>query len=199
MGKRQRLGVLVMVLLLLPVLFAPARGTQEPTGEIVINIASGAVGTEYERLLEQADRYMAENPGIKIEALSTPDLATDRLGLYLQFFEAQSPDLDVYMIDVIWPGDLAEHFVDLYEYGAEAQAKEHFPAILENNTVDGKLVGMPWFTDAGLLYYRTDLLDNYGPSPGRTWRPWPAKSRPGKEAPIPTSGVLSGRVMPTRG
>lgn len=170
MGKRQRLAALVTALLLLPVLFASARGTQEPPEEIVINIASGAVGTEYERLLEQAERYMADHPDIKIEALSTPDLATDRLGLYLQFFEAMSPDLDVYMIDVIWPGDLAEHFVDLYEYGAEAQAKEHFPAILQNNTVDGKLVGMPWFTDAGLLYYRTDLLDKYGyGGPPATW------------------------------
>jgi len=170
MGKRQRLAALVTALLLLPVLFASARGTQEPPGEIVINIASGAVGTEYERLLEQAERYMADHPDIKIEALSTPDLATDRLGLYLQFFEAMSPDLDVYMIDVIWPGDLAEHFVDLYEYGAEAQAKEHFPAILQNNTVDGKLVGMPWFTDAGLLYYRTDLLDKYAyGGPPATW------------------------------
>ena len=93
---------------------------------------------------------------------TSPDLATDRLGLYLQFFEARSPDLDVYMIDVIWPGDLAEHFVDLYDYGASAQVKEHFPAIVENNTVDGKLVGMPWFTDAGLLFYRTDLRAKYG-------------------------------------
>jgi trehalose/maltose transport system substrate-binding protein len=71
---------------------------------------------------------------------------------------------------VIWPGDLAEHFVDLYEYGAADVAGEHFPAIIENNTVDGKLVGIPWFTDAGLLYYRTDLLEKYGyDGPPTTW------------------------------
>ena len=147
-------------------------GAMEPQGdeEITINIATGSVGTEYERLLEQADMYMKMNPNIKVMALDTPDLATDRLGLYMQFFEAQSPDLDVYMIDVIWPGDLAEHFVDLNEYGAEMYSKEHFPAIVENNTVDGELVGMPWFTDAGLLYYRTDLLQKYGYSgPPQDW------------------------------
>ncbi len=172
MSNSQRLAAVVLALLLLPALLAVAKGAQEVPmeKEVTINIASGAVGTEYERLLEQADRYMADNPGIKIAALSTPDLATDRLGLYLQFFEARSPDLDVYMIDVIWPGDLAEHFVDLYDYGARAQVQEHFPAIVENNTVDGKLVGMPWFTDAGLLYFRTDLLTKYGyGGPPVTW------------------------------
>jgi trehalose/maltose transport system substrate-binding protein len=139
-------------------------------GVVNLTIATGSVGTEYELLLDQIERYEAMNPNVKITALDTPDLATDRLGLYLQFFEARSSELDIYMIDVIWPGDLAEHFVDLYEYGAREQVGEHFPAIVENNTVDGKLVGMPWFTDAGLLYYRQDLLDKYGfDDPPETW------------------------------
>lgn len=166
---------LLLLLTLLSASLVFAGGKQEGkaaggTGVVTINIATGSVGTEYERLLEQADRYMAANPDVKVVALDTPDLATDRLGLYMQFFEARSTELDVYMIDVIWPGDLAEHFVDLYKYGAKSAVKEHFPAIVENNTVGGKLVGMPWFTDAGLLFYRKDLLDKYGVggAPG-TW------------------------------
>ena len=113
---------------------------------------------------------MEQNPGITVEVLDTPDFVQDRLGVYLQLFEAQSPEGDVFQIDVIWPGDLAEHFVDLNEYGAADVAGEHFPAIIENNTVDGRLVGIPWFTDAGLLYYRTDLLEKYGyDAPPATW------------------------------
>ncbi len=179
--------ILVMLLTVSGLVFAG--GSQEPAeeapaveaadgGMVTLNIATGSVGTEYELLQKQIKRYEASHPNIKINALDTPDLATDRLGLYLQFFEAKSSELDIYMIDVIWPGDLAEHFVDLYKYGAKAQASEHFPAIVKNNTVDGKLVGMPWFTDAGLLYYRKDLLEKYGyNNPPATWDELTAMSK----------------------
>ena len=138
--------------------------------QTTITVAAGAVGQELQLTLEAADRYMELNPGVTVNVLDTPDMADDRLGLYLQFFQAQSSEVDVYQIDVIWPGDLAEHFVDLYDYGAADVADQHFPAIIENNTVDGALIGIPWFTDAGLLYYRTDLLEKYGyDGPPTTW------------------------------
>ncbi len=102
-----------------------------------MTVAAGAVGIELELTKAAAERYMEANPGVTVEVLETGDLADDRLSFYLQLFEAQSSDVDVYQIDVIWPGDLAEHFVDLYEYGADEVADQHFPAIIENNTVDG--------------------------------------------------------------
>ncbi|MFZ2362711.1 MAG: ABC transporter substrate-binding protein, partial [Anaerolineae bacterium] len=150
---------------------APAAEAPAAEGEkVTITIAAGAVGNENIETQASAERYMAANPNVEVKVLETPDLATDRLGLYLQYFEAQSSEVDVYMIDVIWPGDLAEHLVDLNEYGAADVAGDHFPAIVENNTVDGKLVGIPWFTDAGLLFYRTDLLEKYGfAAPPATW------------------------------
>ncbi len=135
-----------------------------------VTFATGAVGIELELTRAAAERYMAEHPDVTVEVLETPDLADSRLGVYLQLFEAQSADVDIYQIDVIWPGDLAEHFVDLYEYGARDVVDQHFPAIIENNTVDGRLIGIPWFTDGGLLYYRTDLLEKYGyDAPPATW------------------------------
>ena len=127
----------------------------------------------------EAEAFMAQNPhtiggqeyNVTVEVLAGPESATDRLGLYLQFFQAQSGEVDVFDIDVIWPGDLAEHLVDLYQFeGVAEAAAEHFPAIVTNNTADGALVGMPYFTDAGLLYYRTDLLEEYGyDGPPATW------------------------------
>ncbi len=135
----------------------------------VVTVACGAVGIELDLTKKAVELFNQDNPNIEVRVLETPDLAQDRLGLYLQFLEAQSSDVDVYQIDVIWPGDLAEHFVDLYQYGAKEVAGDHFAPIIENNTVDGKLIGMPWFTDAGLLYYRKDLLEKYNLEIPTTW------------------------------
>ncbi len=110
-----------------------------------------------------------EATGITVEVINGPDSATERLSQYLQQWGAQSSDVDVYMIDVIWPGIAAQHAEDLNPY-MSSTIGNYFPAIVQNNTVDGKLVGVPWYTDAGLLYYRTDLLQKYGYSaPPATW------------------------------
>ncbi len=170
----KKISVLVCCLVLL---FAGtfnvwAGGEQEAKAEgpITLTVAAGAVGQEFELSKQAADAYMKMHPNINVVILETPDLTTDRLGLYLQYFEAQSSEVDIYQIDVIWPGDIAEHLVDLNQYKGASVAADHFPAIIENNTVDGKLVAMPWFTDAGLLYYRADLLKKYGyAEPPKTW------------------------------
>ncbi len=141
----------------------------EPMDDITLTVFGGNVGDELILTKASAQRFMDANPGVTVEVIDTPDFVEDRLGTYLQLFQAQSPEGDVFQIDVIWPGDLAEHFVDLNEYGGAEVAAEHFPAIIENNTVDGKLIGIPWFTDAGLLYYRTDLLEKYSIDPPTTW------------------------------
>lgn len=119
---------------------------------------------------EEAVEYCEEQTGVTVDVQSGPESATDRLALYLQFFGAGSGDIDLMQIDVIWPGILAEHLIDLRPYLSDEQYDSFFQAIAENNTVDGALVGIPWFTDAGLLYYRSDLLEKYGfDGPPVTW------------------------------
>jgi trehalose/maltose transport system substrate-binding protein len=115
-----------------------------------------------------AQRF-TEATGINVNLIRGPESATERLAQYQQQLGAGATDVDIYEIDVIWPGILAQHAEDVSDVLA-SQGADHFPAIVENNTVDGKLVGVPAFTDAGLLYYRTDLLEKYGfANPPATW------------------------------
>jgi trehalose/maltose transport system substrate-binding protein len=134
-----------------------------------IAISCGAVGLELELCQEGAQAW-AEQTGNQVNVISTPNSATERLALYQQILAANSPDIDVFQIDVIWPGTLANHLIDLSEHVDGDELAQHFPTIVENNTVEGRLVGIPWFTDAGLLYYRSDLLEKYGKEPPETWQ-----------------------------
>jgi len=112
----------------------------------------------------------AQKTGNKVEYISRPNDASATLQLFQQYWAAKSGDVDVFMIDVIWQGIAAPHAVDLKKYYKEDEIKAFFPRIIQNNTVGGKLVSIPWFTDAGLLYYRTDLLEKYGyKEPPKTW------------------------------
>jgi trehalose/maltose transport system substrate-binding protein len=134
-----------------------------------ISISCGAVGLELQLCQDGANAW-AEATGNQVNVISTPNSATERLALYQQILAANSADIDVYQIDVIWPGILANHFIDLAEHVDQETVDQHFEAIVQNNTVDDRLVAMPWFTDAGILYYRSDLLDKYGKAPPATWQ-----------------------------
>ncbi len=127
--------------------------------------ASG-IGLELSTALEQK---FTEATGIQIRHVPNPQSATEYYSTLQRFFQGQSADVDAMMIDVIWPGAFAQHLADLGPaLGQDAQ--QHYPGIVENNTVDGKLVGIPFFGDFGMLYYRTDLLQKYGfNAPPQTW------------------------------
>jgi len=138
---------------------------------VTIRVAgdSTAVG-EGGRWMKAKSEEWAQKTGNKIEYIDSPADTNDRLALYQQYWAAKSPDVDVYMIDVIWPGIVAPHAADLSQYFDKAELEQFFPRIVENNTIKGKLTSIPFFTDAGLLYYRTDLLQKYGYSkPPATW------------------------------
>ncbi|WP_420538473.1 ABC transporter substrate-binding protein [Marinobacter subterrani] len=132
-----------------------------------ITISCGAVGAE-RQLCEEGTRAWSEKTGHEVQVVSTPNSATERLSLYQQLLAAQSGDVDVFQIDVVWPGMLANHMIDLSQY-TEGAEDNHFQSLIRNNTVDGRLVAMPWFTDAGVLYYRKDLLEKYDQKVPKTW------------------------------
>jgi trehalose/maltose transport system substrate-binding protein len=137
-------------------------------GRSTVTIACGSVGIEAELCREGAEAW-ARQSGNEVAFVSTPPSATDRLALFQQLLAARSADIDVFQVDVVWPGMLAEHLLDLSSHVDHATIAAHFPALIRNNTVDGRLVALPWFTNAGLLYYRRDLLEKHGRAVPTTW------------------------------
>jgi trehalose/maltose transport system substrate-binding protein len=133
---------------------------------VTVRFVGGPTGEFSKALAEE----WAQKTGNKFEYIFSPHDASEALQVYLQYWAAKSPDVDVYQIDVAWQGIADPHAVDLKKYYKQDEIKAYFPRIIENNTVGGKLVSIPLFTDAGVLFYRTDLLQKYGyKEPPKTW------------------------------
>jgi trehalose/maltose transport system substrate-binding protein len=65
---------------------------------------------------------------------------------------------------------MAPHLRDLSADLSQA-AQGAFPEIVRNDTINGKLVALPYYVDAGMLFYRTDLLKKYHyTAPPATWQ-----------------------------
>jgi trehalose/maltose transport system substrate-binding protein len=141
-------------------------GTDE---DVEISFITGTVGGEYEISQKIVDRFMADIcPNIKVNVIQRPESTTDTTAWYQQFFEAQSSEIDVYMIDVGTYGTIAENFADLNEYLPEPPTR-FFPAVLAAYVSQGRQVALPWFAGSGMLYYRTDLMEKYGLEVPATW------------------------------
>ncbi len=133
-----------------------------------ISISCGAVGLELQMCRHGAEAWSRQS-GVPVKIVSTPNSSSERLALYQQLLAAQADDIDVFQVDVIWPGILGTHFIDLKPFSGGAE-QQHFAPIVANNTIDSQLLAMPWFTDVGLLYYRRDLLEKHGAKVPSTWQ-----------------------------
>ena len=132
-----------------------------------VNFVSGAVGRDIE-ILKQLAKPWEEATGNTLTIVPMPASTTDQFAQYRLWLAAGNADVDVYQTDVIWAPQLADGFLDLTE-AASGVIDQHFPSIIESQTVDGRLVAMPLFTDAPALYYRKDLLEKHGAKVPETW------------------------------
>ncbi|WP_161883503.1 ABC transporter substrate-binding protein [Deinococcus alpinitundrae] len=162
---------------------------------VTVTLTCAAVGQGLELCKAGAARW-AKATGNSVKLFESPNLTNDALGLYQQQLAAKSSDIDVYQLDVIWPGLLEQHFVDLNGKVPANEIAAHFKGIIAADTVGGKLVAMPWYTDAGLLYYRTDLLKKYGfTAAPKTWAELATMAKKIQDGEQKTNKAFSGYVF----
>jgi trehalose/maltose transport system substrate-binding protein len=135
-----------------------------------VELSFACVGTDKDQ--ESCKKFAADytrQSGIPTKAILMPNQSSLALSIYQEAALTKAP-VDVYQIDVVWPGILANDVLDLKPYFSDAELGEFFPRLVANNTIDGKLLAIPHFTDTGVLFYRKDLLAKYGFSgPPTTW------------------------------
>jgi trehalose/maltose transport system substrate-binding protein len=153
----------------------PAATPAAPAGGNEITLSCGSVGKDFDTCKSGAEAW-AKKTGNTVKVVTSPTSSTEKLALAQQLLAAGATDVDIFSVDVVWPGILGTFFLDLKQYSGGAES-QHFEPIIANNTVDGKLVALPWYTDAGLLYYRKDLLEKYKEEVPTTWEQMTATAK----------------------
>ena len=145
--------------------------TNQPAPEMVLTIIDQSwLDKPSQALLSEELKQFTRETGIRVQVLPAPEVALEQLDTWRNLLESGAKVPDVYGIDVIWPGILASNLVDLKAYVPEQEIAAHFPELIRNNTVNGRLVALPYNLGEGLLFYRADLLHKYGYTmPPKTW------------------------------
>ena len=119
------------------------------------------------------------HPRIRIERQVGPHSSTALHDLLSQKLRNRDPSVDVFFMDVIWPAEFgaAGWAAPLDARFSETERALFLPGTIRANTWRGGIYGVPAFVDAGMLYYRTDLLERYGLSVPETWSELVAQAR----------------------
>ena len=87
-------------------------------------------------------------------------------------FQAGGGEMDVIVGNEIWTAEFAENgwITDVTDRFPEGERAEFLEVPINSLIYEGKIYGVPLFTDVGILYYRKDLLEQSGFSePPKTW------------------------------
>ena len=104
------------------------------------------------------------HPGVAVREETLPASSDDQYQFYAINLHAGSAAFDVLAVDIIWVAGFARAGW-LAPLAPEGDGKTFFDGPMEAVTWKRRVYALPWFVDAGLLYYRTDLVE----APPRTW------------------------------
>lgn len=115
--------------------------------------------------------FDAEHPGLKLALEVGPHSSTAYHDMLTQKLKNKSTDVDIFLMDVIWPPEFASAgwAEPLDQYFSDKERQKFLPGCILANTFDGHIYGVPLYIASGALYYRKDLLQKYGFAPPKTW------------------------------
>jgi multiple sugar transport system substrate-binding protein len=162
--------LLFMSLIILPLLSLSGCEEKQERAETVIHFVTWKPNIP--EAWEEIYRIFAEeHPDIKVIKEVGPHSSTAFHDLLTQKLKNKSRDVDVFLMDVIWPPEFAAAgwAMPLDDVFTPSEQKEFLEGTILANKYKGRIYGIPLFIDSGVLYYRKDLLDKYGFKPPETW------------------------------
>ncbi|WP_405533344.1 ABC transporter substrate-binding protein [Streptomyces avidinii] len=115
------------------------------------------------------DDWNEVHPDERVTLVELPDSADETRAQMISELRSGRDRFDVLNIDVAWTSEFAA------AGWISPLPRDRFPLdaflrpVVDTATFEGRLYAVPYVTNAGLLYYRKDILDRAGEEPPRTW------------------------------
>lgn len=160
------IGILITCFLVLR-LWGPPTLAQQPTTLTLLMLAPEVPAWE-EVLIKN---FEAKNPDIRIQIIEGPNASDLYENLYTSAFILGDSPYDLINMDVVWASKFAAAgwIQDLSNRITEEELTAFLDKDVEAGRYQGKLYRIPLRSDAGMLYYRKDLLEKFGMQPPETF------------------------------
>ena len=139
-----------------------------------IELTFGFSPYEEESIQPLIDQFNAQHKGkIKVNWEKTAVASDAFFQQVVEDFQSEEVKYDIIAGDVVWTAAFAaNNWVENVspQFYQDYRSSDFVEAALSSATYNFDVWGIPWYTDAGILFYRKDLLDQHGfTAPPRTW------------------------------
>lgn len=143
----------------------------QDAGTVTVVFKHGKIAGDPELFQELLRRFEREHPGIRVRDETLPASTDEQHQYYVINLEGKSRDFDVLSMDVIWVPEFARAgwLRDVSRLLGPEEENAFFPGPMRAVTMNDSIYAIPWYIDAGVLYYRKDLLKKYGRPVPKTW------------------------------
>ena len=120
----------------------------------------------------QLDKWNQMHPDQKVTFIELPEDADAQRQQMIQNANAKSDAYSVLALDNVWTAEFAANrYVVQLPQDQFPNVAQFLPPVIDSAKYKGNLYGVPYASDGGLLYYRTDLLQAAGiAAPPKTWQ-----------------------------
>ncbi|MGW4149211.1 ABC transporter substrate-binding protein [Streptomyces albogriseolus] len=162
-------GLLVLIVVLTGYVASGASAGERPgDGRGPLTLATAGDLTGY--LGSVLDGWNRTHPGEEVTLVELPDSADEtRAQMITDLRAGEGGRFDVLNIDVSWTSEFAAAGWIRPLPRDRFPLDTFLPPVVDTATYDGRLYAVPYVTNAGLLLYRKDVLDDAGVPPPRTW------------------------------
>jgi len=145
-----------------------ADAKKAPTGEGAKGNVNWCIGKDTSGAYGSAiDLFKKENPAVTVKLVELPESADEQRTQLVQRLRAKSTECDVVGMDVVWTAEFGAQgwLQDTSEVISQRQ-DEFIPSTLETAKYEDKYLAVPYHSNAGFIYFRTDEAGKEAP---KTW------------------------------